>query len=619
MVDRAVAPPGGRAPAEPRNALADAIRDLSAGNVVDIPPSGPVLRGRRRPHRGEVRRDTYAPSLSTRDRVVMALLSSAWLGFTVAFWVWWFQPAHRVSWTGLILNSAVLLYLSTLPIFFVIAANRLRQVDPRIPVPQLRVAFVVTRAPSEPWPIARTTLAAMLTQDFPYEYHVWLCDEDPSAEIEDWCRRNNVRISTRRGVPGYHRAEWPRRTRCKEGNLAYFYDRWGYADYDVVAQLDCDHVPEPGYLTEVVRPFADPAIGYVAAPSVCDANAANSWSARSRLYRESTFHGPFQAGHADGLAPLCIGSHYAVRTSALRDIGGLGPELAEDFSTSFLLTSAGWHGAFALNAHASGDGPPTFAAMLTQEFQWSRSLATVLYGLVPGHLKRLSWLLRVRFMYALMYYPLLVVTTVVGLALPPIAAVTGLLWIEVNYFEFLLRWAAASACLLLMFALLRRRGVLRPRTAPILSWELWLGAVTRWPFVAWGVFAATLQTFRPRPVGFKVTPKGAHGLEPLPVRLVLPFAVVTAVMSAAALLGELNTRAAGYVFLCLLAAVAYSVVAISVCVLHAVEAARATATGVATALRATVRVPLLVGAAPIPLLLLTLALYPPYAIRAFGW
>ena len=36
-----------------------------------------------------------------------------------------------------------------------------------------------------------------------------------------------MRVSTREGVAAYHRPSWPRRTRCKEGNLAFFYDTWG--------------------------------------------------------------------------------------------------------------------------------------------------------------------------------------------------------------------------------------------------------------------------------------------------------------------------------------------------------------------------------------------------------
>ena len=411
---------------------------LSGGNVIDVPPSGPVFAARAQTRR-HPRATTFAAALCRRDRIAIALLSLGWAVSLIYFWIWWPQGQHRVTWFGTIVNSVFLLYLLSQPIYFIIAINRLRQVDPRSPIPHLRVAFVVTRAPSEEWQVAEATLTAMRTQRFPYSYDVWLCDEQPDNHRQ-WCEDNGVRISSRSGVEAYHRDAWLRRTRCKEGNLAYFYDHFGYWDYDVVAQLDCDHVPGPTYLAEMVRPFGDPAIGYVAAPSMCDANAKVSWSARGRVHWEGSFHGPVQLGHNDGLAPVCIGSHYAVRTQALREIGGLGPELAEDFSTSFLLNSAGWHGVFAIAAEAHGDGPLSFSDMVVQEFQWSRSLNIVLLGLVPRHLGRLGRWVRVRFLYCLLHYSSLALITTCGLLLPVTAVVTGLPWMSVNYLEFLLRW-----------------------------------------------------------------------------------------------------------------------------------------------------------------------------------
>lgn len=608
---------GHRRAQDPDHQVNAALFALSGGNVVGTPPSGPVLRAGRRQRL--TRRDTFTALLSIGDRVVVAVLTVGWLVCLGLFWRWWLEPVHRVGWFGLVLNSVLLAYLSAQPAFFFLVANQLRVVRPDIRMPSLRVALAVTRAPSEPWPVARATIEAMLTQSYAEPYDVWLCDEDPSDEILRWCGAHGVYLATRRDAPEYHRSTWPRRTRCKEGNLAFFYDHWGYAHYDVVAQLDCDHIPSSTYLAEMVRPFADPAIGYVAAPSVCDRNASDSWAARGRLHREAGFHGPFQAGHSGGLAPSCIGSHYAVRTAALREIGGLGPELAEDFSTSFLLTSAGWQSAFAVDAEASGDGPPTFTAMVTQEFQWSRSLVTVLYDLCGRHLRRMPWPLRVRFVHALVYYPLLATATVVGLALPPIAAVSGVPWVSVNYVEFLVRWAAVSCWLLFLILLLRRRGLLRPRNAPIISWELWISSLARWPYIVWGVVAATLQKIRPRPVGFKVTPKGRGGLDPLPTGLVLPFVAIVVLLSAAAAIGERTNGAAGYVFLCLVGATAYAVTAVAICLLHAAETARSAGVPVAAARRTTVRKPLLVTAGALPLLLLAIVQFPAFAMRAFGW
>ena len=192
--------------------------------------------------------------------------------------------------------------------------------------PPLRVAMVVTKAPSEPAAVLKITLEAMLAQDWPARYDVWLADEDPAEELSAWCAERGVRVCTRKGAEDYHRTSWPRRRRCKEGNLAYWYDTVAYDSYDVACQFDADHVPDSTYLSATVPVFADPAVGYVAAPSICDANAAASWAVRGRLYLEAYMHGPLGASRSFGALPCCIGSHYSVRTAALREAGGIGPE-----------------------------------------------------------------------------------------------------------------------------------------------------------------------------------------------------------------------------------------------------------------------------------------------------
>ncbi|ADP78670.1 glycosyl transferase family 2 [Pseudofrankia inefficax] len=538
---------------------------------------------------------TFVPMFGRTDRAVRGLFVLAWLAALGLFWGWWFDPAHLVTVPGFVLNTALLGYLCYLPVYFVLTSLRLRRVNPRLALRGQRVAFVVTKAPSEPWEVVRTTLAGMLAQDYPHPYDVWLCDEDPDATTYDWCGQHGVRVSTRRGAADYHRDTWPRRTKCKEGNLAFFYDHWGYDRYDVVAQLDADHVPAPDYLAHMVRPFADPKIGYVAAPSVCDANAADSWAARGRLYREANLHGPVQVGSNGWLAPVCFGSHYAVRTAALREIGGIGPELAEDFSTSYLLNAAGWEGAFALDAEAHGDGPATFAAALTQEFQWSRSLMVLFMDTFWRHARQLPRLLQARFLFSLSYYPLLAVTTAAGLFLAPVACLTGLRWVNVSYLHFLALWLLASAVMLGLNGYLRRRRLFRPARAKLTGWESWLFAMVRWPYVGWGCVAGLLQKVRPKAVTFKVTPKGDRGVEKLPTRLLAPYIAVCLVAFGAALYGSRVHHALGYVVLSLLGGLAYLAVIGAVAAMHAVETRRATGAG-AGALTGTIAVPLLVVA-----------------------
>jgi cellulose synthase/poly-beta-1,6-N-acetylglucosamine synthase-like glycosyltransferase len=581
-------------PAVSDEQLQEQIRRLSGGKVSAIKQAGPYFGD---PYHVQLLDlALMVPALRRRDRTAITAMSVGWMACFVTFWLWWLTPDNRTGWSGLVLNSVILFYVTAIPLYFLLSVSWLRRPDPTRRVPELRVAFIVTKAPSEPWETAKRTLVQMLGQDYPHPYDVWIADEAPSDETLIWCAQNGVKVSTRHGVDAYHRTTWPRRTKCKEGNLAYFYDGAGYRDYDVVAQLDCDHVPEPGYLAAMVRPFADPAVGYVAAPSMCDTNAETSWSARGRLYREAVWHGPVQLGHNGGLAPVCIGSHYAVRTQALREIGGIGPELAEDFSTSFLLNSAGWQGAFAIDAEAHGDGPMTFADMLTQEFQWSRSLTMVLFGLVPTHLRRMRGILKTRFGFSLAYYPISSAVISAGLILPPLAVLTGIQWVHVSYPSFILHLASVSVWLLLLVWLLRRRGLMRPATAPVLAWENWLFTLTGWPYVVRGVVAGIAGVIRPKPVTFKVTPKGMGGMPSLPTKLVAPYLGITLGLSAVAIYGELANRVIGYVFLCLMSSLSYAVVSVLVPLLHIRESARSVGARF-TAAFPTARLPFALGLA----------------------
>jgi cellulose synthase/poly-beta-1,6-N-acetylglucosamine synthase-like glycosyltransferase len=510
--------------------------------------------------------------MSAGQRRRFGALVLLWLAAGLSFLLWWLQGRHVVSGAGMALNTGVLFWIVFVQngwyLFFV---ARMRRPNPACPLPEGPVAMVVTKAPSEPWPVVRRTLEGMLRQDFPRPYDVWLADEDPDDETRRWCAAHGVRLSCRKGVAGYHNRKCPRRARCKEGNLSYFYDRYGYEGYAFVAQLDADHVPEPGYLREIVRPFADPGVGYVAAPSICDANARDSWAARARLYDEATLHGPLQAGYAAGTAPLCIGSHYAVRTRALRGVGGLGPELAEDHSTTLLLSAAGWRGAFALDAVAHGDGPATLADFLTQEFQWSRSLVNILLNVTPRYWSRLPLRLKVHFAYCQLWYVGLAASMLLGYTLPVVALVTGVPWVKVDLPEFYLHAGILLLATLTAGEWVRRQGWARPQDAPLLSWEVALGNLLRWPWVALGIGYALLDTLLRREFAFRVTPKGVAGARPLRTAVLAPYLLLAAVEAGAALLVRDPGRAAGYYYLAVLYGATYVLAAGAAGVLHARE------------------------------------------------
>ncbi|MEI2301645.1 glycosyltransferase family 2 protein [Ensifer sp. MJa1] len=486
---------------------------------------------------------------SGRLQIMNSLGIAAWLVAFVYFWSWWLDPAHVLGWPLYVLITVVIGWITLLPLYFIMIFSGAKVATASTGrVPAGRIAMVVTKAPSEPFAVVRKTLSAMLDQTG-CNFDVWLADEDPSAETFAWCAAHGVFVSTRKGIADYHRATWPRRTRCKEGNLAYFYDHYGYARYDFVAQFDADHVPEPTYLVEVLRPFNDASVGYVSAPSICDANAAESWAARGRLHAEASLHGSLQAGYNNGWAPLCIGSHYAVRTKALREIGGLGPELAEDHSTTLMMNAHGWRGVHALNAIAHGDGPANFADLVVQEFQWSRSLVAILLKYSPTYVPKLPPRLQFQFIFSQLWYPLFSSFMALMFVMPIAALFMGEAFVAVNYPDFLLHFAPLSLVLVVLAYFWRSTGTFRPHDARVLSWEGMLFLFARWPWSLLGCLAAVRDHLSGSFVDFRITPKGGGTAAPLPLRVLMPYLVLAVASALAAwLIADAGTARGFYVF-----------------------------------------------------------------------
>lgn len=520
------------------------------------------------------RQPTLVPLMSGKDKIVFFSLVLVW-GCTLAwFWAWWLQPIHNIDSVRYVINSLVLFWATIIPGYFILIFSGSRVADSNWLIPSgWRVAMVVTKAPSEPMSLVQHTLAAALAQHYPHD--TWLADEDPSPEMLDWCAKHGVRVSTRKGLAEYHCAVWPRRTKCKEGNLAYFYDSYGYENYDFVVQLDADHVPDDGYLEEMIRPFADGSVGYVSAPSICDSNAAQSWAARGRLYLEGAMHGALQAGYNGGrLAPLCIGSHYAVRTKALKAVGGLGPELAEDHSTTLIMNAGGWRGVHALNAIAHGEGPPTFPDLAVQEFQWSRSLATIFLRYTPTYIWSLPLRLKAQFLFSQAWYTLFSLSMLAMILIPIIALVTRSAWAGVIYLEFFIRLSLVTIAILLLMNWVKRRGWFRPASAKLLSWEGTLFLFARWPWALLGVTAAIVDWIRGRNSGFRVTPKGADGTASLPLVVLLPTLLISIASGLPVVLIDNVGNATGFYVFAAINSIFYLAISIAIVVLHAREQGR---------------------------------------------
>ena len=464
--------------------------------------------------------------MTTRHIVATAvhmLMNIIFYGFLLQYIGLSFMQSAPSQMVWLVFFTAFILTDVVFHIWQLTIAHNLAVVDTSVKINGLRVAMIVTKAPSEPWSVVENTLKAMIAQDVDgYPYDVWLADEDPSAETMDWCLDQGVLISSRKGIPEYDNVDWPRRRRCKEGNLMYFYDKWGYDKYDVVFQFDSDHAPTPSYLKNSLPAFMDPAVNYVAMPNI---NKAGSWVSNARQTQEAWYYGPSQMSYSHNYMPMMTGSHYAVRTSALKEIGGIGPELDEDMNTTIMMNSRGKKGVYAGNAIAYGEGPLCLEDAQKQELQWAKSAVISFFRwrhvLIPkdSHMPAGGI---IRFFMVRTWYTIQL-------------AFSLYMWVFIAPLVFMNKWCSTSDKCTLSFANLvihatpllfanwgyeamaRRYDWLRPVKTPFFSFDLVAYRILRPLWNTIGIMAGIFEMIFNVVPSFSVTRKGDSDTSPLGV------------------------------------------------------------------------------------------------------
>ena len=520
------------------------------------------------------------PVLSDSERHTYRGLALLWLVAAVAFLVWWCWPSHVISLVGFLVPSFVVGYALVMPAYFFYFVGRMRRPNPSLQPPAgLRVAFATTFVPgSESLEVLARTIVAMRDQEGP-AHDVWVLDEGDAPAVADLCRQVGARHFSRKGIARYQGTAWPFKARTKAGNYNAWLDWIAQRgiEYDVLLQMDTDHVPQPRYLLEMLRSFADPAVAYVAAPSITSANHGDSWVVGARYEVEATLHGALQMGYNGGFAPLIIGSHAAFRVAALRGIGGFQQTLAEDHHNTLRLNASGLRGVFSPDAIAVGDGADSFAAAMTQEYQWARALTQILLGFFARDGRTLRPRVWAQLLFAETWYPMFALSQAMGWLMPVVALVSGHPWMRMSYLQFVALHALTTVTCLLLVSWLRRRGWLRPATARFLTWRSALLTVARWPFVLMAVAEAVAGRVLGRDFPFRVTPKGSRARRELPLRLLLPYVVLVcgSLLAAALYLHRGGTGASdGYLYLALVSAAVYLSLILAVVVLNQRENVR---------------------------------------------
>ena len=445
------------------------------------------------------------------------------ISVSVAFLSWVLQPAHvpsrataDVVWIAVVAQIGfclvLLVELVRIGQSLSVCVLGLNAKDP-VPVrpePGLRVAFLTTIVPSkEPLSIVAATLARMKEVTHDGTLDVWILDEGDDPAVKVAAAQLGVRHFSRKGRPEYNTETGAYRAKTKCGN----HNAWRAEhehEYDVVAQLDPDHVPFDFFFERTLGYFRDPDVGFVVAPQVYG-NPHESFVSYGASGQQFLFSGLIERG-GNGLgAPLLIGTNHLYRPTCWDQIGGYQDSIIEDHLTSIHVQAATnpatgrrWKGVYTPDILAIGEGPTSWADYFNQQGRWAYGIWQIMLDRTKWPTGRLGFRRRLTYALVQSYYPSVALAWVMGYLATAAYLVLGATSIVARPATWFTLWGASLAVWAVVWLWLRRYNLVeherrrlgvRPMLLTLLTGPVYLVAA----------ISAVLR----RPLAYRVTAKGS--------------------------------------------------------------------------------------------------------------
>jgi cellulose synthase (UDP-forming) len=354
----------------------------------------------------------------------------------------------------------------------------------------MSVAVLIPTFNEPPEVVGPTVVAA---RELEPAHQTWVLDDGDRPWLAQLCREVGVRYLTR--------AE---HSHAKAGNLNHALEVMareeaaGADPIDLVAILDCDHVPLPAFLTSTLGYFADDRLALVQAPQTffnAGAFDDDGYTGEQGLF----FNVQLAARQHAGAGSFWCGSTSVLRVAALREVGGVASEtVTEDMHTTLKLQRAGWRTAYHHQNVAVGLAPATPEQYLVQRRRWGLGAMQVTVREKLWRRQRwMSWRTQLEYVIGTLWW-LEGLATVFTLAIPVTLLLTGAATSTAPPGEFITVFAVAFTVRMCGYKALLRRQI-RWRTAFALRvLRVPVGLACLW----WLLTRRTLS--------FVVTPKGAH-------------------------------------------------------------------------------------------------------------
>jgi cellulose synthase (UDP-forming) len=224
---------------------------------------------------------------------------------------------------------------------------------------ELRVSVLIPTY-DEPVEVIAPTIAAACALEPAHE--TFVLDDGNRAWLAELCETLGARYLSRQ-VHDHDKA----------GNLNYALavlsaeDVAGVGGADVVAVLDCDHVPLPSFLTSTLGWFADDKVAVVQGPQVFyNAGAFDDDGMTGE--QGVLFNVQLPAQQEAGADVRWCGSTALLRVDAVSEVGGFSAgTVREDLDTTVGLLSSGWRTVYHLQTVAVGLAPASPSAYLSRQ------------------------------------------------------------------------------------------------------------------------------------------------------------------------------------------------------------------------------------------------------------
>lgn len=234
----------------------------------------------------------------------------------------------------------------------------------------MRVALLIPTY-NEPIEVLTPTVAAAC--ELAPDHETWVLDDGNRPWVEQMCIAYGARYVRR-----------DRHDHAKAGNMNHALDLMaaekaaGAPGVDIIAVLDCDHVPLPTFLTATLGWFEDPDVALIQGPQSFYNGGAfddDGYTGEQGMF----FNVLMPSRNVPGAGPFWCGSTSLLRVSALQEVGGVATEtITEDMHTTLKLIRRGWKTVYHHQTLALGLAPATPDQYLLQRRRWGMGAMQIL-------------------------------------------------------------------------------------------------------------------------------------------------------------------------------------------------------------------------------------------------